>query len=82
MWMQPEERHLAECIARLAYANPFLTERIECEREILGSDFATGREFWHVDQGSEHIGAIQQRVEPLVERLGERLRSGVSGSAK
>jgi len=80
--MQPEERHLAECIARLAYANPFLTERIECEREILGSDFASGRQFWHVDQGSEQIGAIQARVEPLVETLGERLRAGVRGSVK
>jgi len=81
MWMQDEERQLAECIARLAYANPFLPERIDCEREILGSEFAAERRFWHVDQGSEHVGAIQARVEPLVEALGDRLRAGERPSA-
>jgi transcriptional regulator with AAA-type ATPase domain len=74
--MLPEEERLARCVARLAYANPFLGERIECEREILGAEFALGRQFWHVDQGSENVGAIQERVDPLVETLAERLRAG------
>ena len=32
-----EERRLAERIVRLGHANPFLPERIECEREVLGA---------------------------------------------
>jgi transcriptional regulator with AAA-type ATPase domain len=76
MWMTADEHRLAECVVRLAYANPFLGERIECEREILGGDHAAGRRFWHMDQGSAHVGAIQERVEPLVEALGRKLGDG------
>ncbi len=74
--MTPEERRLARCVARLAYANPFLGERIDCERAILGSDHAAGRRFWHMDQGSEHVAAIQERVDPLVEALRRKLGGG------
>ena len=34
-----DERAFAEAISRLAYCNPFLVERIACEREALGADF-------------------------------------------
>ena len=35
----PAERRLAETVARLAYCNPFLPERIELERRALGDAF-------------------------------------------
>jgi transcriptional regulator with AAA-type ATPase domain len=76
MWMRSDERRLAASVVRLAHANPFLEQRIEAEREILGSEHAAGRRFWHGEQGSAHVTRIQERVEPLVESLGDRLRAG------
>ena len=82
MWMTPEERRLTARVVKLAYANPFLGERIECEREILGPDHAAGRRFWHMDQGSEHVIAIQERVDALVGSLERKLREGAKPSAE
>jgi DNA-binding NtrC family response regulator len=41
------DRRLAQCIARLNGANPFLPERIACEREALGDEFVDVGADWN-----------------------------------
>ena len=38
---------LAESIAKLVYTNPFLPERIEAERAVLGGTFIEGDRVWN-----------------------------------
>ena len=35
----PSERQLAELLSRLAVCNPFVPERLELDRKILGRDY-------------------------------------------
>ncbi len=75
--MTGSERAFAQAISRLAYCNPFLPERIECEREALGPEFAAAGVVWHPrpDQEPENpnVAKINERVEALAERLREKL---------
>ena len=41
-----EERMLLRAVSTLAYCNPFLPERIDAERAILGIDFVEGEPVW------------------------------------
>jgi transcriptional regulator with AAA-type ATPase domain len=77
------DRVLAEAISRLAYCNPFLPERIECERQALGTEFVSGGTLWHVSgqpQPAPNVHALRQRAETLAARLSARLREGVRPS--
>jgi hypothetical protein len=77
--LDPGDRVLAEAISRLAYCNPFLPERIECERQALGAEFVAGGTLWHVSGEPEpapNVGALRQRAETLTERLAVRLAEG------
>ena len=75
--MTGSERAFAQAVSKLAYCNPFLPERIECEREALGPDFVAGGAVWHSrpDQAPENpnVAKINQRLEALAERLREKL---------
>ena len=44
---EDSERARAEALVRLGYFNPFLPERIDLEREVLGKDFVDPGEMWH-----------------------------------
>src|SRR5262245_17460353 len=55
----------AEALSRLSYANPFLPERIACEREVLGGDFVPATAVWSVR-------ADRDVHNPTVERLAAR----------
>src|SRR5256712_1579385 len=70
------DRTLAEAIARLAYCNPFLPERIECERQALGDAFVPGGTLWHATGDPEpppNVFALRERAGALSERLAARL---------
>jgi len=47
MLFHEDEISGAEALARLSYGNPFLPERIACEREVLGNAFAETDLAWH-----------------------------------
>ena len=82
--LAPEDRTLAESISRLAYCNPFLPERIECERQALGADFIAGGTLGHAPDEpgpAPNVHALRQRVEALSDRLATRLASGVRADA-
>jgi hypothetical protein len=65
----------------LGYANPFLPERVECERAVLGDDFLEGEPVW--SYRAEHpepranVWRTVAKLQPLVEHLRTRLAGGV-----
>src|SRR5215471_20441335 len=79
-FMTPSQRTLLEGVSRLGYANPFLPERVECERAVLGAEFLAGEPVW--SYRAEHPGPrenvwrIQARLEPLLEELRTGLVNG------
>src|ERR1039457_4536962 len=74
------QRTLLGGVSRLGYANPFLPERVELERAVLGGEFVEGEAVW--SYRAEHpepranVWRIVGKLEPLVEPLGGRLRGG------
>jgi DNA-binding NtrC family response regulator len=71
---------LAEQIAALAYANPFLEERIAHEQAILGDSYVASQEYWSLLPDLErkaNIDLIAARTAELVESLTERREGGV-----
>jgi transcriptional regulator of acetoin/glycerol metabolism len=66
------ERELAEDIAVMAFANPFLEERIERERRILGDDASSPEPYWSHFPDPQRRGTIDRigaRCTELVETL-------------
>ena len=79
-FMTSEELHLARQIGSLNYLNPFTSERLDCEREILGKDAVVGLLVWHNANGGKpsnpNVAKIHERCVWLSARLEERLRRG------
>jgi transcriptional regulator with AAA-type ATPase domain len=79
------QRSLLEAVSALACANPFLPERIEREREVLGPAFVEGEPVWsqpvrNPDEPRPNMLRIVKRVEPLVEQLRNKLGEGTDAS--
>jgi len=74
-FLSGREHELLEFIARLGYANPFLPERVELERAVLGGDFQEGEPVWsyRADQQGTRINVV--RVQNLLEPLAADLRA-------
>src|ERR1051326_2950591 len=83
-FLNSTERALLEAVSRLAYANPFLPERIECERAVLGSDFVEGEPVWsyRVERPGprENHWRIQSGLEPVAEQARARLQEGTDAT--
>src|SRR5438445_9280292 len=72
------ERRSVEALSKLHYCNPFLEERIELEREVLGSQFHEGTVIrvelhYNKDQNLKKIG---QRIEQVTGELRQHLANG------
>lgn len=78
--MQSIDWNTAEAFGRLVHCNPFLPERIECERQVLGDDFVAADAVWnisHTMRGTRpNIGALQERAERLASLIRAQLASG------
>jgi len=74
------ERKLAEAIYGVSYANPFLPQRLEFERAILGDVGSPRGSVWNLrvgpQQEPDQITQLRQRIEPLAETLFNRLLDG------
>ena len=46
--LKPGERRVLQAVAKLSYCNPFLPERIDCERELLGGDYTETALAWNL----------------------------------
>src|SRR5262245_51449217 len=63
-------------ISKLAYCNPFLPERVACERAVLGADFIEGEPVWSYRAGQperENVYLVYRRLETLAAELRTRL---------
>ena len=79
-FLSSEERAFGASVACLAYCNPFLGERIDCERAALGGRFKDLGEVWHVqpDQdGNVNVERINRDADALAESLRRRLKDGL-----
>ncbi len=80
-FLNRDERRFLLAVSNLGYCNPFLPERIEYERELLGPDFREGEPVWAMrvdDPDSQRVNPlkIMERIETVVRRLREQLASG------
>src|ERR1700732_346739 len=79
-FMTAGQRTVLKAVSRLSNANPFLPERVECERAVLGSAFVEGEPVWSYrvehPEPRANVWRIMERLQPLVEQLGTRLRDG------
>src|SRR5882672_2978773 len=71
------ERHLAQSFSNLTYCNPFLPQRIEYERDILGPEFIDSDFVWSAradfDGERPNIAALSANAESLAESIRSRL---------
>src|SRR5437868_5553926 len=68
------ERRFLEAVAKLAYCNHFLPERIDYEKAALGGDFVPGEPVWSVsvadpDASRPNVKLVHQKLQPLLEKL-------------
>ena len=61
------DRHFLETVARLAYENPFLQERISLEKSALGRDFTAAGPVW--SSSVEDPDAVPPNVAAIYTRL-------------
>ena len=82
----PDERKQIEALSRLAYCNPFVSERIDLERRILGDGFEPFFPIWHprtdIEDDNPNVLTIGSWAAERVERLRSRLVERVSISAE
>jgi transcriptional regulator with AAA-type ATPase domain len=83
------ERAIAKGLAGLLYCNPFLPERIACEKEALGNDFVPSDLVWSIrpsfdGQRSHHanLAALEAPAQRLAEQAHAKLIAGQSASAR
>src|SRR2546427_4881213 len=74
------ERDRADGVARVGYCNPFLPERVACERDALGPEFVERAAVWSVqaDGGAVHpnVGRLAHAAEELAAAMRARLVAG------
>lgn len=83
-FLSARERALLESVSRLGYCNPFLPERVELERAVLGPEFIEGEPVWSrhgEDLPRANAWRIAERVEESIERLRPRLAAGAGAGA-
>jgi DNA-binding NtrC family response regulator len=75
------EKHLAAETAALAYANPFLEERIVHEQRFLGQEYVPSEPYWSLQADADRKGNVD-RITELSARLGATLRDRLAAGAK
>src|SRR5687768_15246915 len=78
----PAQRRLCSALARVGYVNPFLPERIELERQILGEKFTAAHMVWSLPQAMPEINANLRQIDAwtvdLVHDAAKRLADGAT----
>ncbi len=83
---RPAERKFLESVAKLAYCNHFLPERIEYEKAALGSDFLPGEPVWSVSVADPNVPRpnvqrVHEKLGPILNSVRERLTHAPDVSA-
>lgn len=76
------ERRIAEAISKLTHVNPFLPERIEHERAVLGGAFVAGLVVWNVDADLDGMNPNLLRLDAAARELRERARERIVAGTK
>jgi hypothetical protein len=68
------EQSFLQAVSSLAYANPFLPERVQFEKQALGAAFEPGPPVWSAesanpDRPRANVWKIAAKLEPIVERM-------------
>ena len=75
------ETGFADSVSRLIYANPFLPERIEAERDALAADFVREGSDWNLQPVTEGAGSSPQPNLALIRRRGDALVERIAANA-
>jgi DNA-binding NtrC family response regulator len=81
LFASSRERHLAVEISHLAYANPFLEERIVHEQRLLGSEYVPSQPYWSLQSDLERKDNVD-RITVVSAELAETLRDRLAAGAK
>ncbi len=73
------QRAMLRSVSELAYCNPFLPERVQLERAVLGAEFQEGEPVWsqqmdHPERPRANVWRIAEKLELLVEQARRDLR--------
>ena len=77
-FLSSSERSFLSAVSQLAYSNPFLPERAECERAALGRDYEDSEPVWSLpvedpERPRPNVWRVNERLGPLAEQLRARL---------
>src|SRR5271163_2466824 len=77
-FLSSAERSFLSAVSQLAYSNPFLPERAECERAALGGEYDQSEPVWSLpvedpERPRANVWRINARLEPLAEQIRTRL---------
>ncbi len=86
-FLTPKERAFLRAVSKLGYCNPFLPERIQYEREVLGPEFREAEPVWSMrvdDPDSRHVNSqkIAEGVESVARSVRERLAGGATATTE
>jgi hypothetical protein len=81
----PPDRRFLESVSRVAFANPFLPERIDLEREALGTEYLPGSSrVWsrraHLDEDQPNLERLAARARDIVDPARVELANGKRAS--
>lgn len=75
------ERCFLDAVSSLLYCNPFLPERIECERIALGSAYVEGAPPWNVDPDHTELHQNVVSLMDMAETLAASVRTRLKGAS-
>ena len=83
--LNPQEHAFLTSVTMVSYANPFLPERIEYERETLGAEFNESHANWNLlgdDPETHQINTtkIAQRAYPIIAGFQAQLKKGAAAT--
>ena len=85
--LNPDEQKFLESVVKVSYANPFLTERIDYERQALGADFDESQAAWNLlgddpETQQANTRKIAERAYVIIARMQPQLKKGLDTSHK
>jgi transcriptional regulator with AAA-type ATPase domain len=85
--LSEHERRVMTAVSRLAYANPFLPERMQFEKAALGRDYVESGPVWSAsvvdpDAPSPNVARLHARLSPMIEAIGGRIASASDVAAE
>ena len=81
-FLDDRERTRVRAVAHLATGNPFLLERVDNERRVLGEALQPGASVWHEGADQETASPNVDRIDEEVQRLAPELRRRLAGGAR